>query len=171
MRPTIILLFIFFISCQTKPEKNHLVVSESIMTTIEDDTFAETLGDNSENSEVIKYIWAVNFEKRTKTNNPDFRKEFLNEDTLIRGINILYPDIILSKIRISGDTLFTEIKDSEYLGERIGSNGALSYIAYAVINLTSIKNINFVKINFDDGSHISLGVWSKREFINYKEVN
>ena len=40
-------------------------------------------------------------------------------------------------------------------------------MADAVINLTSVKNIDFVKIDFEDASHISPGTWSKREFNNY----
>ena len=90
---------------------------------------------------------------------------------MIQGLNKRNPNIQLDKLKVSGDTLFTEIKDNEYLGERIGSFGASAYIAEVVINLTSIKNINFVNINMEDGSHISKGTWSKIAFQNYKEIN
>jgi hypothetical protein len=113
----------------------------------------------------------VDFDKKTKKKNPKFKQEYLNVDTLINGLNQLHSNIILDKIKISGDTLFTEIKGSEYLSERIGSYGAFTYIAGIVINLTSVKNINFVKIDFEDGSHISHGTWSKKEFSNYKQVD
>ena len=89
---------------------------------------------------------------------------------LIKGLNQSYPKIQLDKIKISNDTLYTEIKDSYYLGESIGSYGANAYIADAVINLTSIQNIRYVKIDFEDGSHISPGTWSKEEFENYTET-
>jgi hypothetical protein len=118
---------------------------------------------------LIPYVWLVDFDKKTKTKNPNFKKEYLNADSLVNGLNQMNPHIILNKIKISGDTIFTGINDSEYLGERIGSYGAFTYIATAVINLTSIKNINFVKINFDDGSHISAGTWSKKQYVHFKK--
>lgn len=171
MRPFIILLLIFLISCQVNPNKNDLIVQDITINTVEEDSFAQTPGDyNSKNFDVIPYVWIINFEKKTKKRNAGFRESFLNVDTLINGLNILYPNIALTKIKIIGDTLFTEIKDSYYLGERMGSSGASAYIADVIINLTSVKNINFVNIDLDPGSHISPGTWGKREYRNYKEV-
>ena len=145
---------------------------DSVKQTVLADTPATSLNhDTSKSSGVIPYIWLVDVDKKTKTKNPEFKQEYLNVDTLIKGLNQIHPNIILDKTKISGDTLFTEIKDSEYLGERIGSYGAFAYIADAVINLTSVKHINFVKIDFEDGSHISPGTWSKREYRNYKVVH
>ncbi|HET6243768.1 MAG TPA: hypothetical protein VFF35_04530 [Bacteroidia bacterium] len=144
---------------------------DSVKQTAEADPPETTLGDDTlKTSGAIPYVWLVDFDKKTKTKYPKLKQGYLNVDTLINGLNQTYPNIILNKIKISGDTLFMEIKDSEYLGERIGSNGAFDYLADAVINLTSVNNINFVKIDFDDGSHISPGIWSKREYGNYKEV-
>jgi hypothetical protein len=108
--------------------------------------------------------------KKRRKKNTKFKQEYLNVYTLIRGLNQIYPNIVLVKIKISGGTLFTESKDSEYLGERIGSYGAFAYIANIVIKLTSLKNINFVKIDFEDESHISPGTWSKKQYKGYKEV-
>ena len=145
---------------------------DSVKQAVLADTPATTLGhDTLKSSGAIPYVWLVDFDKKTKTKNPKFKQGYLNVDTLINGLNQIHPNIILDKIKISGDTLFTEIKDSEYLGERIGSYGAFAYIADVVINLTSVKNINFVKIDFEDGSHISPGTWSKKEYGNYKEVH
>jgi len=116
------------------------------------------------------YVWQVDYEHKTKKKNPKFRDGYFNVDNLIKGLNQSYPKIQLDKIKISNDTLYTEIKDSYYLGESIGSYGANAYIADAVINLTSIQNIRYVKIDFEDGSHISPGTWSKEEFENYTET-
>ncbi|MFN2458648.1 MAG: hypothetical protein ABR502_10630, partial [Chitinophagaceae bacterium] len=116
------------------------------------------------------YLWSVDFESKTKKRNPAFKKEYMDADTLIKGLNELYPNIKLEKVRISGDTLFTEIKDSEYFGERIGSTGAASYLADVIINLTSINKIKYVKINFDEHSHASPGVWSLKDFSDYKVI-
>ena len=172
MRPFTILLSLFFVSCQPNSIKSEHITVDSIKPTIPADTLATTLNhDTLKSSEVTPLVWLVNFDKKTKTKNPKFKQDYLNVDTLINGLNQIHSNIILDKIKISGDTLFTKIKDSEYLGERIGSYGAFAYIADVVINLTSVKNINFVKIDFEDGSHISPGTWSKKEYRNYKEVD
>ncbi len=145
---------------------------DSVKQAVLADSSAMTLRhDTSKSSQATPYVWLVAFDKKTKTKNPKFKEEYLNVDTLIKGLNQIHPNIILDKIKISGDTLFTEIKDSEYLGERIGSYGAFAYITDVVINLTSLKNINFVKIDFEDGSHISPGTWSKKQYSDYKEVH
>ena len=159
-------------SCQTNTIKSDQVTTDSIKQTVLADTTAVILPkDTLNNLRPIPFVWLVDFDKKTKTKNPKFKQAYLNVDTLINGLNQIHPNIILDKIKISGDTLFTEIKDSEYLGEQIGSYGAFAYIADVVINLTSVKNINFVKIDFEDGSHISPGTWSKKEYGNYKEVH
>jgi hypothetical protein len=113
------------------------------------------------------YVWKVDFENKTKTKNPNYKEQYSNIDTIIKGLNSIHPKIQLNKIKVSGDTLYTEIKDSYYLGESIGTYGANAYIADAVINLTSVKNIHYVKIAFEDGSHISPGTWRKDDFNNY----
>ena len=148
-----------------------MVTMDSVKQPVLQDTSATSKGhDTLTGSRPLPYVWIIDFDKKTKTRNPHFKQQYLNVDTLIYVLNQVHPDIILDKLKISGDTLFTEIKDSEYLGERIGSNGAFAYIADVVINLTSVKNINFVKIDFEDGSHISPGTWSKKEYRNFKSV-
>lgn len=173
MRHFVILMTFFFFSCQTNSIKSDRVTTmDSVKQPVLQDTTATTEGhDTLTSSRPLPYVWIIDFDKKTKKRNPNFKQEYLNVDTLIYVLNQIHPDIILDKLKISSDTLFTEIKDSEYLGERIGSYGAFAYIVDVVINLTSVKNINFVKIDFEDGSHISPGTWSKKEYRNYKEVH
>lgn len=172
MRHLVIPITLFFVSCQTNSTKSDPATIDSVKQTVLAETPVAVLGhDTLKSSGVTPFVWLIDFDKKTKTKNPKFKEEYLNVDTLIKGLNQIHPNITLDKIKISGDTLFTEIKDSEYLGERIGSYGAFAYIADVVINLTSVKNINFVKIDFEDGSHISPATWSKKEYRNYKEVH
>lgn len=115
-------------------------------------------------------VWLVDSDSNTKKRNPEFKSEYLNVDTVLRGLNEMYPNIRLDKVGISGDTLFTKIIDSEYLGERMGSSGSEQYLAEAVINLTSVDGIKFVKIDFEEGSHASPGTWSAKDFGDYREI-
>ena len=85
-----------------------------------------------------------------------------------------YPNkenIVLEKIKISGDTIYTEVKDSEYLTEAIGTTGAEMYLADVVLNLTEVAGIKFININLKEGSHMQPGTWSKDNFSKYKPVN
>ena len=171
MRHFVILITFFLFSCQTNSIKSDHVAMDNVKQPFLQDTTVTTEDYNAlTSSRALPYVWIVDTDKKTKTKNPDFKEEYLNVDTLIYVLNQVHPGIILNKLKISRDTLFTEIIDSEYLGERIGSSGAYAYIADVIINLTSVKNINFVKIEFEDGSHISPGTWSKKEFSDYVEV-
>ena len=115
-------------------------------------------------------LWLVDSDSNTKKRNPEFKHEYLHVDTVIRGLNEMYPNVRLDKVKISGDTVFTRIVDSEYLGERMGSSGAEQYLAEVIINLTSVSGIQFVKIDFEEGSHASPGTWSARDFGDYNEI-
>ena len=108
--------------------------------------------------------------EHSKKRNLKFKTEYLNVDTLIKGFNELYPNIKLDKVKMSGDTLFTKIIDSEYLAERMGTSGAALYLADVIINLTSVEGVKYVKIDFDEGSHASPGIWSAKDFSDYKEI-
>lgn len=115
------------------------------------------------------YIWEVDADKKTITKNPQLQPEFFDVDTLIAGLNEMYPEVKLEKVSITNDTLYTQIKDASYLTNQMGSLGAEQYIAQAVINLTSVEGIKFVRIDFTIGSHASPDVWSRESFAAYKE--
>lgn len=116
------------------------------------------------------YIWDVNSDEKTITQNPQLRPDYYSVDTLLMGLNEKYPQVQLEQKRIGHDTLYTEIKNAQYLTEQMGSAGAEQYIAQAVVNLTSVKGINFVRIDFAAGSHTEPDVWSKESFSGYKTV-
>jgi hypothetical protein len=165
MRPILIAL-VLFICCNDQRVK--VVEHDNGQGALTLDTVSKKRdSDTSQSLGTRLYVWQVDYENKTKTKNPQFQDRYFNVDTIIKGLNELYPKIQLEKIKISRDTLYTEIKDSYYLGESIGSYGANAYVADAVINLTSVKNINYVRFDFEDGSHISPGTWSREQFKEY----
>ncbi|RYF84325.1 MAG: hypothetical protein EON98_09525 [Chitinophagaceae bacterium] len=83
---------------------------------------------------------------------------------------IMYPNIRLEKVKQSNDTLYTQIKNANYLTEQMGSAGSEQYIAQAVLNLTSAPGVKYVRIDFEVGSHAMPDVWSKENFKDFKEV-
>jgi len=113
-------------------------------------------------------VWQVDYDNKTMTRNPMFRDEDLNVDSMLSRLNRAYPKIQLQQLRLGSDTLYLEIKEAYELTEAMGTYGANSYIADAVINLTSVNGIAFVNIYFRDGTHLSHGTWGKKEFSEFK---
>lgn len=171
MRTFIIISSILFLSCNNEPAESKSDDKDSAVQELKQGTLINTeIFDSPIAAETSLYVWLVDFENKAKKKNPNLKKEYLNVDTLIKGLNEIYPNIKLDKVKMSGDTLCTKIVDSEYLVERIGSSGAALYIAAVVINLTSVNKIKYVKIDFLEGSHASPDTWSAEDFSEYKEL-
>ena len=122
------------------------------------------------NPESRLFIWKSSPDY-TKVKNTSSRSEILNADSLILGLNQLNENVFLTKVKVSGDTIYTEVKDSQYLAEGMGTTGAEIYLADVVLNLTEIPGINYVNIQMQEGSHMQPGTWSKESFAKYKPVN
>jgi len=137
---------------------------------IEADTAAATTSATVNTGESDLYVWKSSPDY-TKEKNPGLRKEIIQEDSLIRGLNRMHENVLLEKVKRSGDTLYTEIKDSEYLSEQMGTTGAEMYLADVILNLTEVPGINYVNIQLKEGSHMQPGTWNKQSFAKYKPVN
>lgn len=161
-----LILTIVFISCNTNEKKSvNTKESEIITDSIENPSSLKTY-----NPESKLYVWKTSFDY-TKSKNSELLPGILNVDSLIKGLNELNENIFLEKIKISGDTIYTEVKNSEYLTEALGTTGAEMYLADVVLNLTEIPGIKFVNINLKEGSHMQQGTWSRDNFSKYKSVN
>lgn len=119
------------------------------------------------NPESKLFVWKTSPDY-SKEYNEDFKPEILQADSLIKGINEMNEQILLEKVKISGDTIYTEIKDSRYLGNEMGSTGAELYVADVVLNLTELPGIQYVNIQMEEGSHVQPGTWSKKNFQKFK---
>jgi hypothetical protein len=123
----------------------------------------------NEEAEAQNYlIWKLDLENKTVTRNPGFKNSNFTIDSIIKGLNLKYREIPLEKIKLSHDTLYTQIKNSDYLGEQIGSTGAAYYLAEAIMNLTSVSGVNYVNMDFAEGSHASPGVFTRKDFEDFK---
>jgi hypothetical protein len=129
-----------------------------------------TEADVEELSKEDYYIWKVDSEEKTISKNPKLEDATLGVDTLLIGLNEMYPNVKLEKVKQSRDTLYTHIKDATYLTEQMGSAGSEGYLAQAVLNLTAARGVKFVRIDFEMGSHAMPDVWSKESFKDYKVV-
>jgi hypothetical protein len=162
MRNILILFSFFILSCENKTH-------DTVAPGAEENDTIEYEADTAQ-SATATLFWEVDAENKTKRNIAPLNAPAVNADSIIQVLNELYPEIKLEKIKTSGDTVYTVIKESSYLAERMGSYGPAVYLAQAVINLTSLNGINYVKIDFTEGSHARPGVWSRHDYKDYKEI-
>jgi len=161
-----LLLLVFLVACNNSANKN----DDRDTTRLRDLPDDSAGADIEELSKEEFYVWQVDSDQKTIMQNPKLTDASLGVDTLITGLNEMYPRIKLEKVKLSNDTLYTQIRDAEVLTEQMGSAGSEQYIAQAVLNLTSARGVKYVRIDFEEGSHGSPDVWSKENFKNYKVV-
>ena len=158
---TVYCLFILllYLGCNTGQHDKPVPVTDTskVITT---DT-ANIIGDSH-------YFWNADWDQKKglvmKKTAPLF-EDSLQPSPLIEKINGLYPEIQLRFVKISGDTIFTAIDKSSYLTKQVGSTGAKGYLAEVTYNLTELKDINFVHIQFTPGDHALPGTFSRTDFI------
>ncbi|MEO8823244.1 MAG: hypothetical protein ABI366_06675 [Ginsengibacter sp.] len=83
---------------------------------------------------------------------------------LIDLLNQNYPEIQMDFEKISHDTIYVKIPDSQKLTNQIGNTGAQNFLASATFTLTEMKGIHFVYINMKTGDHAEPGVYSRDDF-------
>lgn len=159
------LLVCFIASCATKEEKQD---TEEVVTTEPVDTVVNEMPVKIYNPNTELYVWRATADYEKKKN-PALAAPSLPVDSLIKGLNEYYENVFLEKVKQGGDTLYTVIRESEHLTQRMGSTGSEIYVADVVLNLTSVPGIKYVKIDFKEGDHAQPGVWTAANFKSYKE--
>ena len=114
-------------------------------------------------------FWTVNIEQKEKTRVFKDTVAITDPQSIINGINAIYPSVDLEFVKLSGDTVYAHIDSSFTFANDIGSFGATEYIAGVVLNLTMLPNINYVNLDFPEGSHAAPGVFAKSSYAVYKE--
>jgi len=92
----------------------------------------------------------------------------LTADNLIQHINSRYDQIKLQLVKISNDTVFVKIRQSNFLTQQMGSAGADMYITEVTYNLSELNNIGYVNFDFKEGDHATPGTYSRTDFTNIK---
>ncbi len=93
--------------------------------------------------------------------------EELSPEQVIADINAAWEDIRMELRRISNDTIYVVIPQADHLTQQMGSAGATSYLAAATYSLTELKAIRYVNYDFEEGSHLSPGTYSREDFKNF----
>lgn len=113
------------------------------------------------------HLWVVETDetKPEKLKQPtDKSLSNLNAAQIITEINASYPNIQLSLLGNSHDTVYIDIPASNYLTQSIGSTGAYNYMAMVVYNMTESQGTKYVNFKFKTGDHAEPGVYSREDF-------
>ena len=144
---------------------------------VETDTITETetvvdSADIARSVTNIPSLWKVEVQTdntREKLKKPDNDSvSAMAPQALIDALNQSYPEIHLDLKKISHDTMYIAIPESERLTQQLGSTGAYNYMAIAVYNLTELNNVRFVNFQFKEGDHAAPGTYNRNDFKNLR---
>ena len=88
----------------------------------------------------------------------------MSVQAIIQLINNNYDSIQVDYIKISRDTIYVHIPNSQMLTERVGSTGAEMFMASATYSLTELRGIRYVNFDFIEGTHAAPGVYDRNYF-------
>jgi len=88
----------------------------------------------------------------------------LSIQSVIESANQTNPEIVLSFVKTSNDTVYLKIADAHFLTQQMGSTGPTMYLASLIYNLTEIPNIKYVNLDFEEGDHAQPGTYNRDTF-------
>lgn len=98
----------------------------------------------------------------------NFRADTLKAEALVDDINAAWENVKLVFKKISHDTIYVGIPESDFLTQRMGSAGAASYVSSTTFILTELPGIRFVNYDFQEGDHLSPGTLGRNDFKEYR---
>lgn len=159
----VIILFAF-VSCSSNSTER-----EGDEVEVEDTVYESSNTPGSDSAIVIKNnpdIWSADFEATTNTykiHKPaNARLDTLSVQKLVSMVDA--DSIHVNYVKISHDTMYVVIPNSDYLTQRIGSTGAENFMATTTFTLTEMKGVKYVNYQFEEGDHASPGVYSRDDF-------
>jgi hypothetical protein len=119
-------------------------------------------------------IWYVDYETPNSTGTLK-RSKCLDtleksSEKLIDEINLKFPKVGLELLKISKDTIYINVINSDVLTESMGTTGSNEFIAITTYTLTEIDSIKNVYFEMVDGSHAGKGVSTRNSFKTIFEI-
>jgi hypothetical protein len=141
------LILLLLAACKCNSNKDRVIATDSIL------VIPDTL-----------LVYDVDTENKTLKKHTEVPDSAFTATRVVNGLNDKYPDVQVSLSRVSNDTVYLHVTNSEYLGERMGSAGSEAWYTDVVLNLTAVTGIHFVNIDLKEGSHVQPGVFSKTDY-------
>ena len=114
--------------------------------------------------------WDINVDSMIMKRDSTVPDTAITITRIINGLNGKYPEVHIDFLRQSNDTAYTRVPDADYLGNQMGSAGAMAWFADAVINITSVPGINYVSFEMDMQSHAASAIIGREKYNDWKKV-
>ena len=150
--------------------KNYLLILLACSLFVACNNKADKPAAEEDTTTVSEYIYSWQATLNDSTGKLEMKKqEMVGPDSLspqavINFLNNSNPNITLTFLKTSGDTIFIKIPDATYLTQQMGSTGPTMYFAAAVYNLTEIPGIRFASFDFEEGDHAQPGTFTRENF-------
>lgn len=142
-------LFYFFTACVSEREEKDVRTPDS-----------ETV--EEENTEPI---WDYDVEKDIPIKKEKTENEDRSIQELLQTVNLQYEDKVeLEFVKLSHDTLFLKIENSDHLARESGSLGAQAILSTIIFTLTESDSVHYVDLDFVEGDHAAPGTYTRDQF-------
>jgi len=148
----IVLSFLLLAACKCNNDQNKPTAEDSVI------EIPDTL-----------LVYDVNTDTKTWKKFTEVPDSAFTAIRIVNGLNQKYPEVQLQLLKQSNDTLYVSVPNNEFLGERMGNAGAVSWFSDAVLNLTGVSGITYVNMQMERRSHALPGVFTKENVKGFKE--
>ncbi len=114
-------------------------------------------------------VYDVNTDNKTWKRFTEVPDSAFTAIRIVNGLNQKYPEVQLRFLKQSNDTLYVSVPDNEFLGERMGNAGAVSWFSDAVLNLTGVPGVTYVNMQMEKRTHALPGVFTKENVKGFTE--
>lgn len=136
---------------QWNHELNRCEEVEAHTSALNTDFYWHTLYDSIQNKEYLKKGKLLDSKVSSVT-------------SLIEVLNKRTTECKIQYIDRRNDTLQIRILNDEFLTEQMGSSGSYCFLGETVYTLTENDSIKFVRIDMNEGSHASPGIYQRSNF-------
>ncbi|MES2874699.1 MAG: hypothetical protein V4708_13315 [Bacteroidota bacterium] len=144
---------LFIASCQSEPGNSAASKAET---------------ENMDHEKTLVVPWNVQISDSTHKmeikREPAADMTNLQPQDIVDALNLKYPEIKLTWVKLEGAKAYVSIADATYLTQRAGSEGAQAYLAEATYSLTEIEGIIEVEFSFKEGDHARPGIYKRSNF-------
>lgn len=113
-------------------------------------------------------LWEYQFDTVTNDFKPvklrEVKADSLTAESIEAIMNQTWPNVQVSYLKTSEDTIFIEIPESTVLTQQMGTAGAKQFLVSATYSFTELPDIQYVDINFKEGDHAVPGTYNRNSW-------
>ncbi len=120
---------------------------------------------HAQTNAALEPLWTYQFDSLKQNFKPTqlktIQSDTLSPQWIAKIMNQNWEKVQIQFVRVSNDTVYIKIPDSQALTQQMGSAGAREFMVAATYSFTEIKKIRYVAYDFEVGDHMNPGVYSR----------